>query len=106
VLRRLRRLMRPGAVIVAGSPNVAHYSVLTMLMRGRWQYDTSGIMDGTHLRWFTPHSYREMFESCGFTVEFVRPALPLRGKARLINRLSLGRLEYLFAKQFVLKARC
>ncbi len=106
VLRKVRRHMKPGAVIVAGSPNVAHYSVLLMLLRGEWRYAGSGIMDRTHLRWFTLRTYREMFESCGFTVEFVRPAVRIRGQARWANLLALGKLEHLLARQIVLKATC
>jgi 2-polyprenyl-3-methyl-5-hydroxy-6-metoxy-1,4-benzoquinol methylase len=105
VLKRLRPLLKPGAVIRAGSPNVCHYSVVATLLKGRWRYEEKGVFDATHLRWFSPSGYCEMFESCGFIVDDVRPARPLNSKARLFNFLTGRRFEYLLHTQIVLKAR-
>lgn len=103
-LVKLRQYLRSGAVIHSGSPNVAHISVIRMLLCGRWDYTTSGIMDSTHLRWFTASTYRELFERAGFTVEYVRPARPIGGKSKIINALLFNRLPYLFYSQIWLKA--
>lgn len=106
VLAKLRPLLRSGAIVLAGSPNVCHYSVLLMLLRGRWDYEREGIMDETHLRWFSPSSYRRLFETSGYAVDHVRPAIPLRPKPRLANALLLRRFEYLFHTQIELRAHC
>lgn len=106
VLLRLRTLLRPGAIVLAGSPNVCHYSVILMLLRGRWDYEPEGIMDETHVRWFSPATYRQLFEKAGFVVDHVRPAFPLHTKARLANALLLRRFEYLFHSQIELRAHC
>ena len=103
VLRRLRTLLKPGATVVAGSPNVSHHSVLRALIEGQWRYVEKGIFDMTHLRWFTPSSYQEMFESCGFSVEQSGPAYPLRWKARLFDRLTGSYFRHLLHTQIVLK---
>ena len=104
VLRRLHPLLKPGAWVLAGSPNVAHRDVVRMLLRGRWDLEPAGVMDRTHLRWFTPATYRGLFEDCGFKVMFARPAWPLRPKARLFNRLTFGRFEHLLHSQIYLRA--
>jgi SAM-dependent methyltransferase len=104
VLRALHRVLKPGAFVVAGSPNVAHYSTIRMLLGGRWDLDAEGIMDRTHLRWFTPRSYAEMFRDCGFTVLNVGPAFPLRPKPRFANALTRGRFDYLLYTQIALTA--
>lgn len=104
VLRRLFRLMKPGAIVIAGSPNVCHHGVIWSLLRGQWRYQPSGVFDATHLRWFTPSGYREMFESCGFVVDEVGPARRLNLKARLVNSFTAGRFEYLLHTQIVLRA--
>jgi len=104
-LRKLHPFMKPGAIVMAGSPNVAHYSVLRMQIHGDWTYAESGIMDRTHLRWFTPASYRRLFEDCGFAVEFSGPVTPLRWKARWFNRLTLGKCEHILHTQIFLKGR-
>jgi ubiquinone/menaquinone biosynthesis C-methylase UbiE len=104
VLRRLFRLMKPGSIAIAGSPNVCHYSVIWSLLRGRWRYESRGVFDATHLRWFSPSAYREMFESCGFVVDQVGPARQLNPKGRILNFLTAGRLRHLFHTQTVLRA--
>lgn len=104
VLRKLLPFLKSGALVLAGSPNVCHYSVLLMLLRGRWDYEREGIMDATHVRWFTPKTYRELFEGAGYTVDHVRPASPLHTKGRIANALLLGRFEYLFHSQIELRA--
>ncbi len=105
VLNKLYRFLKPGAFVISGSPNVAHYSTVLMLLKGRWDLTSAGIMDGTHLRWFTPVTYRRMFEGCGYVVESIQPAQPLRPKARLFNALTGGRWEYLLHSQIYLRAR-
>ena len=104
-LRKLLPLLKPGAIELAGSPNVAHHSVLRMQIHGHWKHAPSGIMDQTHLRWFTPASYRQLFEDCGFTVEFSGPVTPLRWKARWFNRLTSGKLQHILHTQILLKGR-
>ena len=104
VLQKLRRFLKPGAIILAGSPNVCHHSVVRMMLAGRWQYESKGIMDATHLRWFTAGTYRELFENNGYMVDHVGPANPFSRKARIANALLLGRLHHLFYTQIFLRA--
>jgi SAM-dependent methyltransferase len=103
-LRKLHPLLAPGAIVLAGSPNVAFRNVVMMLLRGRWDYELAGIMDKTHLRWFTPATYRDLFEDCGYAVEWSKPAAPLRRKARFLNAITFGRLQHLFHTQIYLRA--
>ena len=103
VLQKLLHFLKPGAIVLAGSPNVCHRSVVRMLLAGRWEYAHSGIMDTTHLRWFTAHSYRALFEENGYIVDHVGPANPLRRKARLVNALLFNRWEHLFYTQIYLR---
>jgi SAM-dependent methyltransferase len=106
VLEKLRPLMKSGGRVLASSPNVAHFKILLMLFRGNWVLTDSGLMDRTHLRWFTPISYRELFESTGFQVDLVRELTPLTRKSCVANLLSLGRLKHLFIVQIDLRAHC
>ncbi len=51
---RLGRMIRPGGTLIVSVPNVRHHSVaLPLLWSGRWQYEDEGILDRTHLRFFT-----------------------------------------------------
>ena len=59
----------PGGILLASIPNVAHISVRSMLLEGRWEYTKLGILDETHVRFFTKKSAIELFKSSGFDVE-------------------------------------
>jgi len=90
VLNRLALLLRPGALVFASSPNIAHWSNILGLCLGRFEYTESGMMDRTHLRWFTPASFAAMFEAAGVKVGRVAPLNRLGRRAKLL-RFLLGR---------------
>jgi SAM-dependent methyltransferase len=68
VLRRIRPLLRPGARIVACLPNAQHWSVMMRLASGLFRYEDSGLLDRTHLRWFTRITAIELFQSSGYRI--------------------------------------
>lgn len=103
-LRKLRPLLKPGARVFASSPNVSQWRVIWMLLQGEWNLADCGPMDKTHLRWFTPKSYQELFESCGYRVDSVRPVTPLSRKAALVSALTFGTLHHLSVRQVDLRA--
>jgi 2-polyprenyl-3-methyl-5-hydroxy-6-metoxy-1,4-benzoquinol methylase len=105
-LRKLLPTLKSGGLVFASSPNISHYSVIAMLLRGEWTLTDIGVMDRTHLRWFTPKTYREMFELCGYCVDAVREHRPLTKKAKALSALSFGRYRYLFMSQIDLRAHC
>jgi len=67
-LARLSAALQPGATFVASIPNVAHWSVIRGLIEGEWRYQDEGLLDRTHLRFFTKSSIRDMFEQAGWRV--------------------------------------
>ena len=99
---RLAHCLKPGGKVFASSPNIAHWQVVRDLALGRFQYQEVGVMDRTHVRWFTPNSYRAMFEAAGVEVESVGPLVPMRPKARIIDKATGGRLSHLFMAQIML----
>jgi 2-polyprenyl-3-methyl-5-hydroxy-6-metoxy-1,4-benzoquinol methylase len=60
--------LAPGGSIVASVPNVAHFFVRMNLLCGRFDYRDCGIMDATHLRWFTSRTLRTFFSNLGFFI--------------------------------------
>jgi len=68
VIARHKRFLAPDGVMVMSIPNIRHVSVVAQLMEGRWTYQDEGILDRTHLRFFTLTEVREMLERCGMTV--------------------------------------
>lgn len=73
VLRRCRQRLSAEGAVVASVPNVAHLGVRTMLLEGRWDYDERGILDRTHLRFFTKSSLAQLFQSSGYAVDAIFP---------------------------------
>jgi 2-polyprenyl-3-methyl-5-hydroxy-6-metoxy-1,4-benzoquinol methylase len=67
-LLRFIPLLRDSGTIVASIPNVRHYSVLHMLAEGLWTYQPQGLMDRTHLRFFTKCEIEAMFAQVGLTI--------------------------------------
>lgn len=68
VLKMLSGHILPSAQVLACIPNVQHWTVIRNLMRGEWKYTDEGLMDRTHLRFFTLSSIREMFDNAGLKV--------------------------------------
>jgi SAM-dependent methyltransferase len=61
ILRKFSRLVRTGGQILACIPNVQHYSMIVSLLRGQWDYQNEGLLDRTHLRFFTHSSVQKLF---------------------------------------------
>src|SRR4051812_10207208 len=63
MLRRVAPFLADDGAIVASVPNVAHGSVRLALLNGEFAYRASGLLDETHIRFFTRDSIRDLFES-------------------------------------------
>jgi SAM-dependent methyltransferase len=72
-LARLGRLVRGGGQILACIPNVQHYSVIVGLLQGKWDYQDEGLLDRTHLRFFTLSGTQELFARAGLRVFDIQP---------------------------------
>ena len=69
-LRVIQTKLKPGGVLVGSIPNVRYIDNLTnLLLRKDWHYVDSGILDRTHLRFFTQKSLLRTFAANGYTVE-------------------------------------
>lgn len=78
VVTLLASLLRDDGMLVVSLPNVAHGDVRLALLSGRFQQTASGLLDRTHLRFFTRESAQELLERHGFAVgEVVRTRRPV-----------------------------
>ncbi|AXS80354.1 methyltransferase domain-containing protein [Dechloromonas sp. HYN0024] len=68
VLSKSADFLVDDGIVVASLPNVAHIAIRAMLLEGRWDYGDLGILDRTHLRFFTRESSADLFETAGFEV--------------------------------------
>lgn len=69
VLRSIRSVIPENGTVVACIPNAQHWSLQVKLSIGDFRYEPSGLLDRTHLRWFTRQTMIELFEGTGFAIE-------------------------------------
>jgi 2-polyprenyl-3-methyl-5-hydroxy-6-metoxy-1,4-benzoquinol methylase len=71
-LARLKPFLSPEGYVVASIPNVAHGSVRLALMQGNFRYSSLGLLDNTHLRFFTRESVEQLFGDAGLSITDLR----------------------------------
>lgn len=69
VLAAMQKYLKPFGFILVSIPNILHYSVILDLLRGRFSYQDSGILDRTHLRFFTLYEINQLLTECGYRIE-------------------------------------
>jgi SAM-dependent methyltransferase len=69
LLVQMRDVLSSGGYIVASVPNIAHVSIRLMLLQGRFDYADTGILDDTHLKYYTRRSIGDLLETCGYIVD-------------------------------------
>jgi 2-polyprenyl-3-methyl-5-hydroxy-6-metoxy-1,4-benzoquinol methylase len=119
VLTLARRCLSPGGVIIVSVPNIAHWTVRLRLLFGRFEYRDGGIMDATHLRWFTRKTLLAMLAHAGLEATEVGASvglwmseyhmkpltlLPLRAR-RVLLLLLLRAFPGLMACQYVVASK-
>jgi len=75
VIRKVHDLLPAGGCICACIPNAQHWSLQARLCLGQFVYEESGLLDRTHLRWFTPTTMTSLFEDNGFQIRSVTPRI-------------------------------
>lgn len=78
ILRSHKKYLKEDGKILASIPNIRHYSILLSLVYGRWTYQPSGILDATHLRFFTLREIRWLFRSAGFYIYDIKGSPDLK----------------------------
>ena len=114
VLRALRDRLKPGGSIIVSIPNIAHWDTRIGLLRGRFDYQENGLLDATHLRFFTRRTAYELLRECGYRIVDRDDSLRLPMwvySVRLVRRFAPKLLPLLvriapnlFTYQFILKA--
>lgn len=99
------RYLKKGGCCIASIPNISHYSILKGLLNDIWEYRPSGILDETHLRFFTLEGIRQMFKDAGYLIEEEKRYIRASKSKKILNKILLGRMEHLLTEQYIIKAR-
>jgi len=118
VIKKLKKHLKDSGVVVASIPNVRYYQVINMLVDGHWTYGDYGILDRTHLRFFTKKEILALFKNAGFEITTITgnvdpkyytvcnstPAEISFGRISLKD-LSSEEIKDLFVFQYLIKAK-
>ena len=102
LLRSLTSQLAPGGQLLASIPNIRFFPVLfDLVWKGRFTYRGSGVLDATHLRFFTLFEMKKLFESAGLEVVDTYPLID-PSTLRKIPYWCRRRLKEFRATQYVL----
>jgi O-antigen biosynthesis protein len=99
LVSRIRHWLKPEGKLICSVPNVRNWSVLgDLLWRGNWEYQDSGILDQTHLRFFTRRTFLKMLQGAGFEIESCRMLIYGR-RNRIGSSITAGLLDEFLGTQ-------
>ncbi len=104
LLNKLTQKLHNNGYIILSIPNARHIRVWGgLVFKGRFDYQTSGVLDKGHLRFFTLANLKELFEKNNLFIDQV--VCNMAPKGNLLNLLSLGLLKEFFTFQYVFRLR-
>lgn len=104
VSQDLGKKLKKDGVMILSIPNIRHISVIfNLVFLGRWHYEDAGILDRTHLRFFTKKSITELSQINGFQLEQMRGHIGK--KSKILNTLTFGVFRNFFYGQYQTRIR-
>ncbi|MGB6295179.1 MAG: methyltransferase domain-containing protein [Rivularia sp. (in: cyanobacteria)] len=94
VLEETRNILKPQGYVVASIPNIAHGAIRLALLQGKFEYNSLGILDNTHLRFFTRKTVEQLFEDSGYLIDVIeRTKLPIYSNSDLIPAIDKNNFD-------------
>jgi methionine biosynthesis protein MetW len=87
------RHLAPDGMVIASIPNIAHLSIRVELMEGGFAYEKLGLLDDTHLKYFTKRTIEDMFRSAGLAIQRLQATVYDLPEDRIAERLRAVGLE-------------
>jgi len=104
-LKKHHAFLKKGGTIICSIPNIRHYRIVKKLVfKGKWEYQGDGILDQTHLRFFTLHSIRRMLEEAGFEIRSLVKRPSAAHWIKWLNFLLGNRLIDFLVRQYIVVA--
>lgn len=104
LIKRHSAFLREDGLVIASIPNIAHYRISKMLRRREWNYEDSGILDRTHLRFFTLKSIKDMFAAADFRIKRIERRIGASKMRKALNRLFFNTLRDSMTEQYIVVA--
>lgn len=103
-LKTWKKVLKKDGRILITTSNIAHWSMRLKMMKGQFNYEQYGILDNTHLRFFTTESFQKLVTDCGYTIEHFSID-PVGGGYPKISKLLSHTFPNLFAYQMLIFAK-
>ena len=105
VVHIFKKNLTDDGVFIASIPNAQYHKVLTGLLKGKWEYTEAGILDKTHLRFFTKKSASELFTENGYKIQSIVPInIDKISRTNILQRLFKVLKPDMYVLQFVIIA--
>lgn len=72
LLKCLKSHLSDKGVIIASIPNILHFSAIGEILKGSFEYTDAGVLDRTHLRFFTLYNCIMMLQNCGYEIDTIQ----------------------------------
>jgi 2-polyprenyl-3-methyl-5-hydroxy-6-metoxy-1,4-benzoquinol methylase len=107
LLVKIKPLLKENGMLIASIPNIRFWRTFKdFVIHGNWDYTDSGILDKTHLRFFTYKSIKKIFNQLGYDLITHEGVRPTRSKSfKIVNALFLNSLRDTQYRQFAVVAR-
>ena len=103
MLLKINRMLKQGGSLICSIPNIRYWKIITELtLKGKWEYTDAGILDSTHLRFFTKYSFIEMLNFAGYSVTWVW--MSIHGKKAVVNKITFELFSEFLATQIMFSA--
>ncbi len=109
ILEYLKTFCKKEACIIISIPNIREYHALyKIFFKGDFQYQLSGILDKTHLRFFCKKNIRDLATNVDLKIISIQPSFktcPLQKRRNLFSKITLGIFDQFLAQQYIVTAR-
>jgi SAM-dependent methyltransferase len=105
ILKEHGNFLKHGGHVIASIPNIAHYRVVKMLKKQRWDYQDSGILDKQHIRFFTLKSIKDMFGESGLKIIKVDYKIGASDIKKILNRIFFNFYLHSITEQYIVVAQ-
>lgn len=106
VLCEHKKYLNDTGFIVASIPNIRYYKVIDRLvLGGTWDYMDIGILDRSHLRFFTLINIQELFMKAGYEIVEIRRNVMASRCMKILNGVCLNSLKEFLTYQYYIKAK-
>lgn len=104
ILDQIHYWLKDSGTVIVIIPNIRYWKIIyDLALKGEWEYVDAGIMDHTHLRFFTRYSFRKALIEHNFIIKKEEPFF--FGKKGILNNLTLGILKEYLSSQILFTAQ-